>query len=74
MVWGEGKSAQQVATSLQRIADAQGVAAATRLSPEVAAEVSALLPDATYNPVARVVARRGSGGGGYAGSASDWAC
>lgn len=55
VVWAEGKSAQQVATSMQRISDTQGVGAATRVSPEMAAEVQALLPDCTYNPVARML-------------------
>jgi NCAIR mutase (PurE)-related protein len=52
VVWGEGKSASHLVTSLQRIADRQGVAAATRVPPEVAAEVAAELPAATYNEAA----------------------
>ena len=40
---------------LQRIADRQGMAAATRVAPRKAAEVVALLPDATYNEVARML-------------------
>lgn len=54
-VWGEGKPAQQIATSLQRVADRQGLGAATRVGGGIAAEVQQLLPDAQYNPVARTL-------------------
>ena len=47
--------ALQVVNSLQRIAASQGVAAATRVDPGVAAEIQALLPEAQYNAVARVL-------------------
>ncbi|PSC72428.1 1-(5-phosphoribosyl)-5-amino-4-imidazole-car boxylate carboxylase [Micractinium conductrix] len=55
VVWGEGKTPSQLAAALQRIADRQGMAAATRVAPRKAAEVVALLPDATYNEVARML-------------------
>lgn len=55
VVWGEGKTPAQIAASLTRIAEQQGVAAATRVDASVAAEMQALLPDAAYNEVARVV-------------------
>jgi NCAIR mutase (PurE)-related protein len=54
-VWGEGKAAQQIATSLQRVADRQGLGAATRVGGGTAAEVQQLLPDAQYNPIARTL-------------------
>lgn len=37
VVWGEGKSAQHIAATLQRVADRQGMAVATRVNEDVAA-------------------------------------
>jgi NCAIR mutase (PurE)-related protein len=39
VIWGQGKSASQLVASLQRIASTAGIAAATRVPPEVAAGV-----------------------------------
>lgn len=58
VVWGEHKGAAQIAAALQRIADVQGMAAATRVSPEVAAEVAALLPDVAYSEAAHMLTLR----------------
>ncbi|KAL4443617.1 hypothetical protein ABPG75_011354 [Micractinium tetrahymenae] len=55
VVWGEGKSAQQIAAALQRIADSQGMAAATRVPAAVAAEAAELVPGATYHEAARIL-------------------
>lgn len=55
VVWGEHKTAAQIATSLQRIADAQGMGAATRVAPDVAADVAALLPGVAYSDAARML-------------------
>lgn len=52
VVWGAGKSAQQIATNLERIASRQGMAAATRVGPSVAAEVVDILPGAIYSEIA----------------------
>lgn len=51
VVWGDGKSAQQIATHLQRIAARQGMAAATRVDPETAQQIMAFLPDAVYSDI-----------------------
>lgn len=55
VVWGEGKSAQQIAAALQRIADSQGMAAATRVPAHVAAAVVELAPGVTYHQAARIL-------------------
>lgn len=55
VVWGDGKTAQQLATSLRSIAGRQGVAAATRVSPDVAEAVAEVLPAVVYNGVAHVL-------------------
>lgn len=55
VVWGEGKTSQQIATSLERVAERQGIGAATRVGAITAAEVQQLLPDAQYNPIARMI-------------------
>lgn len=55
VVWGEHKGAAQIAAALQRIAETQGMAAATRVAPRVAAEVAALLPDVQYSETARML-------------------
>lgn len=39
VVWGATKTAPQIVDALHRIAEKQGMAAATRVTPEVAAEV-----------------------------------
>jgi len=49
VVWGEGKTAEQIAESLQKIATRQGMAAATRVSFHIASEVQKLLPNCEYN-------------------------
>lgn len=49
VVWGEGKTASQIAESLQKIANRQGMAAATRVSSHVASEVQKILPECEYN-------------------------
>lgn len=61
VVWGDGKSAQQIATSLQRIASRQGMAAATRVDGPTGAAVLEILPDAVYNDVAHVITFKAAG-------------
>jgi pyridinium-3,5-biscarboxylic acid mononucleotide synthase len=58
VVWGDGKTPQQIATSLQRIADRQGIAAATRVNAATYAAVRQILPEAQYSDVARVLTWR----------------
>lgn len=55
VVWAEGKTAAQVATSLQRIAERQGIACATRVTEGMAAEVLAVLLGCEHNPVAHML-------------------
>ncbi|GAB4820067.1 hypothetical protein N2152v2_007113 [Parachlorella kessleri] len=64
VIWGQTKSAQHIAATLQRVADRQGMAAATRVDPDVAAgkphslEVQVVLPDVQYNSTARMLSYR----------------
>ena len=55
VVWGERKSAAQILAALQRIADRQGMAAATRVRPATAAEVLELAPEVQYQEAARML-------------------
>jgi len=49
VVWGEGKTAEQIAAALEKIASRQGMAAATRVPYQTAVEVQNLLPSCEYN-------------------------
>lgn len=49
VVWGEGKTAEQIASSLEKIAKRQGMAAATRVPYQTAIEVQNVLPGCEYN-------------------------
>lgn len=60
VVWGATKTAQQIVDALHRIAEKQGMAAATRVTPEVAEEVAALEPEVVYNEAARMLTLRSS--------------
>ena len=51
VIWGAGKSAEQIAGNLERIAAHQGMAAATRVGPTVGIEVTSILPGAQYSEV-----------------------
>jgi NCAIR mutase (PurE)-related protein len=55
VVWGADKGAGHILTALQRIADRQGMAAATRVPPATAAEIVATAPEATYHTAARML-------------------
>lgn len=61
VVWGNGKTAQQIATALQRIAARQGVAAATRVTDAIADEIISFLPDAQYSSVGQVLTYKSPG-------------
>lgn len=58
VVWGEGKTPEQLATSLQRIAERQGMSAATRVNAATFAAVKQILPDVQYSDVAQVMTWR----------------
>ncbi|SDE01464.1 hypothetical protein SAMN02799630_04395 [Paenibacillus sp. UNCCL117] len=55
VVFGEGKSAEQIAAIMQRLAGHTGRVLATRVSEEKAAALLELLPDAVYHREARAV-------------------
>jgi len=61
VVWGQGKPAQQIVTSLQRIASRQGMAAATRVDADVAAAVLDALPDAQFSKFGHVITYKAPG-------------
>ncbi len=56
IVYGAGKTAEQVAGALRELARVQGAAIATRVDADKAAGVRALVPDAEVHELARVVA------------------
>lgn len=55
VVYGAGKSAEQIARLLARLHQANGLAIATRVSVERAHDVQALLPIAAYRPLSRLL-------------------
>ena len=55
VVFGEGKTAEQIADILVELAKGGSTALATRVSPEAAAVVTARVPAARYLPVPRAL-------------------
>ncbi|KAL6781289.1 hypothetical protein ACKKBG_A10540 [Auxenochlorella protothecoides x Auxenochlorella symbiontica] len=55
VVWGEGKTPNQLLASLQRIAGKQGIAAATRVGPEAAAAVTGMDDRVLHSPAAHML-------------------
>jgi NCAIR mutase (PurE)-related protein len=55
IVYGAGKTAEQVAAALGELARRQGAAIATRVDPAKAAAVRALVPEASVHELARIV-------------------
>ncbi len=55
VVYGEGKTAEQVVEVMARLVARYGAALATRVSAEAAALVQERLPQAVYDPASRVV-------------------
>lgn len=55
VIYGAGKTAEQVARLLERLAAANGLAVATRISVEQAQTVQTLLPSAVFHPVPRIL-------------------
>lgn len=69
VVFGEGKSAEQIAAVLRRLAESGGRALATRVDAAKAREVLALLPEAEHHGTARMLTVGGPPSpraGGYA--------
>ncbi len=54
-IYAEGKTPEQVAVLMERIAEKQGAAMATRVSTEAAALVRQRLPHVRYEPMARTL-------------------
>ena len=55
VIFGEGKSAAQIAAIIQRMRPQERVVLATRVEPQKAQEVLAAHPDAAYHPEARML-------------------
>ena len=55
VVYCPGKTAEQIAAIMQRLAEKSDRVLATRCAPEVAEAVRALAPEATYHPVPRLL-------------------
>jgi NCAIR mutase (PurE)-related protein len=55
VIFGEGKSADQIARIAREMHARSGFALATRVAPETAASLATTLPDAVYDSVARVL-------------------
>ena len=55
VIFGEGKSAAQIAAILERLRSQERVVLATRVDPPKAQEVLATHPDAAYHPEARML-------------------
>lgn len=51
VVWGEGKTPAQIAHQLEKVANRQGMAAATRVDEATAEAVKEMLPECEYNPI-----------------------
>jgi len=55
VIYGAGKTPEQIARLMERLAAAKGLAVATRVSAEQAQAVQALLPAAVYHPTPRIL-------------------
>jgi NCAIR mutase (PurE)-related protein len=55
VIFGEGKTSEQICKIFKVILEKNGQALATRISREIAAEVSLLLPDLNYDPTSRLL-------------------
>lgn len=55
VIFGEGKSAAQIAAIMERMRAQENVVLATRVDPHKAAEVRNRLPEAVYHPEARML-------------------
>jgi NCAIR mutase (PurE)-related protein len=59
VVYGAGKTTEQVIAIAQRIVEREDPLIATRITPEVATKVNALLPNVQYHPEARMLTATG---------------
>jgi pyridinium-3,5-biscarboxylic acid mononucleotide synthase len=64
VIFGTGKTAEQVGAILQALRRHGHGGLATRISPEVAAHLAGLFPEGEYNPVGRTFRVRGDDGPG----------
>jgi hypothetical protein len=55
VIYGEGKTSHQIIKILNSLVKHNTSALATRISPEIAQEVQASLPDLEYDPVSRIL-------------------
>ena len=65
VVYGEGKSVEQLVAILTRLTEREGRALATRVSQDKAHATLALLPAAVYEPVPRLLWCTGADHGGF---------
>lgn len=54
VVWGPGKTPEQIVSIMAALRDRQSVVMATRVTPEVYEAMRAIQPSIEYNPVARI--------------------
>ena len=59
-IWGPGKTPDQIAQIMKVMRDRTAVVMATRIEPDVYAQLKAKLPDVEYYSVARICVLRGS--------------
>ncbi len=60
VIWGPGKTPEQIAQIMESMRDLAPTVMATRIEPEVFAWVKEMVPDAEYYSMARICALRGS--------------
>lgn len=60
VIWGPGKTPEQIAQIMERMRDRASVVMATRIEPEVFAWVKEMVPDVEYYSMARICALRGN--------------
>lgn len=56
VVWGQGKTVEQIAQIMEAMRLRSPMVMATRIEPDVCAKVQALVPDVRYYPLARICA------------------
>lgn len=61
VIWGPGKTPEQIAAIMSRLAETEAAVVATRITPEVYHQVHALLPDVHYSAQARVLSLKTPG-------------
>lgn len=61
VIWGPGKTPEQIARIMETMRDRAAIVMATRIEPEVYAWIREMVPDAYYFPMARICALRPQG-------------